>query len=813
MPREKKCYNFCVRSISTVIARKMWHNIDRAKEEKTVINNDKFNKKAVDVINGAIAYASEMGHTYVGSEHILLSICGDGTTEAAEMLTEGGVTFDVLKKEIIGSVGRGTPSILNQRFFTTATKRILEVAYRSASDSGKKQASAEHILSAVIKENSCTACHMLKELGTDIARICERLELLTGDEINDKLREAISPKPSKYPNLFKFGKNMTDIAAIRKNDPLIGRQNEVKRVLQILSRRTKNNPCLIGEAGVGKTAIVEGLAELFVRNLVPDSLKNKFIFSLDFAALLSGAKYRGDFEERVKACIEEASNAHNIILFIDEIHTIVGAGAAEGAIDAANIMKPQLARGELQLIGATTFDEYRKTIEKDPALERRFQPVKVNEPDTESCIEIIKGLRRNYEKFHGIEISDEIIRSSVLLSKRYINDRFLPDKAIDVLDEACACAKIRNCDRKLTHNSGYIGVEQLKLVNLNKALESKKVNEVAEEDINDVISMKTGIPISKLCVEEREKTAKLKTVLASRIIGQEKAVDKITEAVYRSRAGLREEKRPIASFMFSGPTGTGKTELAKVLAEHLYDNENSFIRIDMSEYMEKHSVSKLIGAPPGYTGYDSCDNNLCEKVRRSPYSLILFDEIEKADQSVLNILLQILDDGTLTDSCMRRISFRNCIIIMTSNIGATEVTSGRAIGFAEQAESQMESRALEAVRRSFTPELLNRIDEIVIFRPLAQNELTKISSMALDELRKRVELIGIDIEFSKNIAETIASAKETEKYGARLIKRRTTELIENRLAQMIVSSEIKRGDSVKVDMLSGEIIITKTVTV
>ena len=778
-----------------------------------MINNDKFTKKAAEIIDCAIGYASELGHTYVGSEHLLLSIAGEGTTEAAEMLIESGVTFDELKSEIIKMVGRGTPSILNQRFFTTATKRILELAYSSAVSSGRKQAATEHILASIIRETSCTACTILKKTDVDMINICQRLDMLTDKETAEKVMEKLAPKQSKLPNLFRFGKNMTDISAIKKNDPLIGRKNEVRRVLQVLSRRTKNNPCLIGEAGVGKTAIVEGVAELFVRNLVPDSLKNKFIFSLDFAALLSGAKYRGDFEERVKACIDEAVNAKNIILFIDEIHTIVGAGAAEGAIDAANIMKPQLARGELQLIGATTFDEYRKSIEKDPALERRFQPVNVSEPDTESCIEIIKGIRRNYEKFHGLEISDEIIRSSVMLSKRYITDRYLPDKAIDVLDEACACAKIRNSGRRLTHNSGYIGIEQLKLTNLSKALESNTVNSVSQNDINDVISMKTGIPIYKISSAESHKTAKLREELSARIIGQDRAITRITESIYRAQAGLRDERRPIGSFLFAGPTGTGKTELAKVLAENLYDSENSLIRIDMSEYMEKHSVSKLIGAPPGYTGYDSCDNNLCERVRRNPYSLILFDEIEKAEHDVLNILLQILDDGMLTDSSMRRVSFRSCMIIMTSNVGAAELTSRTAMGFSDEKEKLSDNRAIEAIRSSFAPELLNRIDDVIVFHPLTEANLMKISSLALEELKKRASAVGIELEFTENVIKSIAAANETEKYGARPVRRKVAEFVENRLAQMIVDSELTRGDIAKVDTKNGEICIIKTVTV
>ena len=778
-----------------------------------MINNEKFTRKAIQMIEGAIDHASELGHTYVGSEHILLSMLDDEISDAAKMLSESGISYDLAEKEIINMVGRGTPSILNQRFFTTATKHILETAYSAAINTGVKKASPEHILAAIIKESSCSACTVLKRTDADIPYLCERLRSITDEEMNIKLYESLKPKPSQYPNLFRFGKNITDISVINQNDPLIGRKSEIERVLQILSRRTKNNPCLIGEAGVGKTAIVEGVAAMFIRNLVPDNLKNKYIFSLDLTSMLSGAKYRGDFEERVKSCIEEAAEAKNIILFIDEIHTIVGAGAAEGAIDAANIMKPQLARGQLQLIGATTFDEYRKTIEKDAALERRFQPVKVNEPDNHSCIEIIKGLRKNYESFHDIKINDDIIRLSVELSKRYITDRFLPDKAIDILDEACAWSKIKNSCQKLKKDTELIDMEGVKLSRLNKVIEAPKNCCVTEDDLNTVISLKTGIPTSKISSHESEKLSRLKSVISRRIIGHEHAVEKVTNAIYRAKVGLRDTNRPIASLLFAGPTGVGKTELSKAVAECLFDSENNLIRVDMSEYMEKHSVAKLIGAPPGYAGYDNNDNNLCEKVRRNPYSLILFDEIEKAEKEVLNILLQILDYGMLTDSLMRKISFRNCIIIMTSNIGAEDMIMRSSLGFAENNHESLENRAIEAVKNYFSAEFLNRIDEIVVFEPFEKNDLLKISRQALEDLKKRSDSIGINIEFTDRVIESLASVNGTYQYGARQIKRKAVEMFENRLANMIISSEITKGDSIKLDIENDNVLITKNITV
>ncbi len=778
-----------------------------------MINTDNFTSKSADIIDGAVEVASELGHTYVGSEHIVLSITGDGTTTAAQILMDGGVAYDDLRREIIALVGQGSPSVLNQRYFTTAARRILENAYNIALSDKKKQASPEHILAAIVSESSCSACTVIKKAGGSMTDICAGLEIISSAKIRGELYEAIKPKVSHLPNLFRYGRNLTDISLIKKHDPLIGRIKEVERVLQVLSRRVKNNPCLIGEAGVGKTAIVEGVAELFVRNLVPDSLKNKFIFSLDFTSLLSGAKYRGDFEERVKACIDEAVNAGNIILFIDELHTIVGAGAAEGAIDAANIMKPMLARGELQIIGATTFEEYSKSIEKDSALERRFQPVQVNEPAAEECIEMIRGLKNRYESYHGVEIPDDMIELSVNMAIRYVSDRFLPDKAIDVIDEACACAKIRCNSGIRRRDSEYIDLrgKDSSINKIGRLLGNDEEKVLCAEDILSVISMKTGIPLNKITSEEGTQLGFLEKTLSERVVGHSYAVKKVANAVCRSRSGLGEGGKPAASFLFAGPSGVGKTELARALADCLFCSEKNLIRIDMSEYMEKHSVSKLIGAPPGYAGYDEKSGSLCDRIRRNPYSLVLFDEIEKADPEVLNIMLQILDYGTLTDSTMRKVSFRNCLIIMTSNVGA-ELSGKSGLGFGADS-GERENRVLEAVKSRFTPEFTGRIDEIIVFRSLERDDLMKISEKALDNLRIRAEALGIGISYGNDVVEAVAAAKETDKYGARPIKRRVTDLIENELAKMIIGSTIQKGETVKIEAQNGNIRITKSVVV
>lgn len=780
-----------------------------------MLNTEKFTKKSLRIIDGAVSAASELGHTYVGSEHILLAMADIGTTDAADLLIENGIVYDELYRAVTELVGQGTPTVLDQRYFTTATKRILESSYNIASEDGRKQAAPEHILAAILKEPSCSACTVMKKVGGNIAGVCSGLTMIDSDSVRAELYDSVRPNPAQLPNLLRYGKNLTDISLLRKRDPLIGRKNEIDRVLQVLARKTKNNPCLIGEAGVGKTAIVEGVAELFVRNLVPDQLKNRFIISLDIASLLSGAKYRGDFEERVKACIDEAVSAGNIILFIDEIHTIVGAGAAEGAIDAANIMKPQLARGELQIIGATTFDEYRKTIEKDAALERRFQPVHINEPEVAGCIEMIKGLRSGYEKFHGVKISDEVIELAVKMSVRYVSERFLPDKAIDVIDEACARAKIRCSSPESSTGTEYIELRKSgkSLRDVGNMIKCSEKAVVTEADIMSVISMKTGIPLSRITAEEARQLGQLEQQLSARVVGHSAAVSKISGAILRARSGLRDSTRPTASFLFAGPSGVGKTELAKALADCIFSTESSLIRVDMSEYMEKHSVSKLIGAPPGYAGYDDQSMTLCEKVRRNPYSLILFDEIEKADIDVLNILLQILDDGILTDSAMRRISFRSCIIIMTSNVGAEELCRRTSVGFSGDSAAADEERVLTRIREHFTPEFLNRIDEIVVFNRLEKDDLMQISRIALENLRKRAAGLGIGLSYSPEVVEAVAGAKETDKYGARPIKRRVTELIENELAQMIVESSVSSGEKLRVEMSDDRVSFSKGIVV
>ncbi len=780
-----------------------------------MINTEKFTKKSLKIIQSAIQTASEMGHTYVGSEHILYAIVADGETKASTVLIDSGIEKERLNTEIIHLVGRGTPSALNHRYFTTAVKKILENSYEIALNDKKSQSSPEHILISIIRDSSCSACTLMKKISGNLTGICSNLNTFTTAEVQEELYESLRPKASHLPNLFKYGKNLTDIAIIRKNDPLIGRKEEVERVLQILSRRNKNNPCLIGEAGVGKTAIIEGVSELFVRNLVPDSLKNKFIFSLDFTALLSGAKYRGDFEERIKACMDEAANAGNIILFIDELHTIVGAGAAEGAIDAANIMKPQLARGELQVIGATTFEEYGKTIEKDCALERRFQPVQVHEPSIEKCIEIVKGIKSNYEVFHGVKISDTIVEQAVRMSVRYITERYLPDKAIDVLDEACACRKLRSSSGFVQKESELINMDNrnINLNNIGKLFSESTKEEVTDEDIRRVVSLKTGIPLNKITLEEADRLNQLEEKLSEKIIGHYTAVKKVTEAICRAKSGLRDMSRPTASFLFAGPTGVGKTELAKCLAETMFGTPDSMIRVDMSEYMEKHSSAKFIGAPPGYAGYDEKGNTICEKVRRNPYSLILFDEIEKADKEVLNLMLQILDEGFLTDSSMRKVNFRNCIIIMTSNVGAELVSNKTSLGFGQDSEKVDEDKAISLVKAHFSPEFVNRIDDIIVFRSLEKKDLIKISKRALENLCVRAHGIGIELTYSDEVVEAVASAKETEKYGARPINRRITELIENELAHMIINSTVSEGEQIKVEINNNKICFSKGIAV
>ncbi|MBE6861736.1 MAG: ATP-dependent Clp protease ATP-binding subunit [Ruminococcus sp.] len=776
-----------------------------------MINKDKFTKDTLRIIENAVAAASEMGHTYVGSEHILYALVKSSKLNAAKLLIINGVDEETLRSEIIQMVGQGSPSALTHRYFTTALKKILENAYETALEDNKAQASPEHLLAAILKDASCSASALIKRMNINVKGIFHGLNRIMSNNLQSELNILIKPKISDFPNLFKYGHNMTDPAEIKKNDPLIGRKTEVERVLQILARRTKNNPCLIGEAGVGKTAIVEGVAELFVRNCVPDSLKNKFIFALDFTSLLSGAKYRGDFEERIKACLDEASNAGNIILFIDEVHTIVGAGAAEGAIDAANIMKPQLARGQLQIIGATTFSEYTKYIEKDSALERRFQSVQVNEPSEEKCIEIIKGVKNRYEDYHNVKINDEIISLSVRLSQQYINDRFLPDKAIDLIDEACARAKIHSSETSDESDLISLDEKSMKLSDVGSYLNSLRAEtEVTQTDILEIISARTGIPLRNISAEDTQNIGLLKNRLSEKIIGHETAITKIADAICRGKSGICDSSRPTASFLFTGPTGVGKTELAKTVAEVWFGSADNMIKLDMSEYMEKHSVSKLIGAPPGYAGYDDTNRNICDRVRRNPYSMILFDEIEKADRDVLNLLLQLLDDGYLTDSSARRVSFRNCVIVMTSNLGSSMLTNKSSLGFGQTETGNM---AISEVRNALSPELINRIDDIIVFNPLSREELIEIAARELDKLCKRAGNLGIALTYSQEVIQLLADTQETRRYGARPIKRRITELIENELAYMIVNREAVSGEVLEIQVKDNKVLFSKYASV
>ena len=714
-------------------------------------NFEMFTRRAVNSIETAIEAASQMGHTYVGTEHIILGFVQEGGNIAASVLKSNNITLNDIYDQMVLFIGKGEKTHLTYDNFTPALRRIFNSAAAAAESSGTKLVGTEHIFMSLLKEPGCGAMSFLRAMGANPAKLYNDCAGAYTGEIPAEVLKYSQPDRKQIPTLYKYGKSLTEEALERKHDPLIGREKEIERVLQILARRNKNNPCLIGEAGVGKTAIVEGLAQIFVSGKVPDELKNKNIFSLDLTAMLAGAKYRGDFEERIKTCIEEVINVGNVILFIDEIHSIVGAGAAEGAIDAANIIKPQLARGEIQIIGATTIEEYRKNIEKDSALERRFQPVLISEPDEDQTFNILKGLREQYENYHNVIISDEVIKSAVNLSVRYINDRFLPDKAIDIIDEAASKAKIRGARKESSREKNDVlqmTDEFITLESIEKAFKKKSKNSVLRpvkitvDDTAGVVSEWTGIPVKSISKDEESKLLNLESNLRKRVIGQEKAVSAIAKAIRRSRTGLKEPNKPIGSFIFMGPTGVGKTELSKAAAEFIFDSERNLIKIDMSEYMEKHSVSKLIGAPPGYAGFDE-SGTLTDKIRRKPYCVLLFDEIEKAHPEVLNILLQILEDGVLTDSKGRKTDFKNTLIILTSNIGSELMSESVRLGFGENNDSDVNSKVKSELKRQLKPELINRLDEIVIFKPLEKGDLNAITVKMLNELKERAEKIGI----------------------------------------------------------------------
>lgn len=800
---------------------------------------NKFTKSAAKALDNSLNVAKSFGHNYVGTEHLLIALVKTKGV-ASEVMRENGVEeekLSVLIEEMLEA--DGNVAVADRPQYTPRAKKIIENSISEAERLGASQAGTEHLLIALLKETDCLGVRLLNTRGINVQKLYVDLLTATGQDVNSAKNEYMMQKgrrgKSATPVLDQYSRNLTEYAKEGRLDPVIGRDREITRLIEILSRRTKNNPCLVGEPGVGKTAVVEGLAQKIAVGDVPDIIKDKKVLTLDLSGMVAGSKYRGEFEERIKRAIKEVTQSGNVLLFIDEIHTIIGAGGAEGALDAANILKPSLARGELQLIGATTLEEYRKYIEKDAALERRFQPVDVNEPDTEETIAILYGLKERYEEHHGVEISDSAVVSAVKMSERYVNDRFLPDKAIDVIDEACARVSlskylatpelreleenilkwekekedaIRSEDYKLAGELKKRQAEAAeKIDSIHKKIENERKKQsicVDDNDIAAVIADWTKIPVQKLQEAETERLKKLEQILHERVVGQKEAVEAVSKAVRRGRVGLKDPDRPIGSFLFLGPTGVGKTELSKALAEAVFGKENEIIRVDMSEYMEKHSVSKMIGSPPGYVGYEE-GGQLSEKVRRHPYSVILFDEIEKAHPDVFNILLQILEDGHVTDAQGRKISFKNTIIIMTSNAGAQRIVAPKHLGFgtdeSEEADyNKMKDSVMEEVKRIFKPEFINRIDEVLVFHMLTKDDLKEIVKIFLKSLDKRTNAqMHIKLDVSESAIEHIAESGFDKNYGARPIRRAIQTQIEDLLADKLLSDEIKAGDDVVVD--------------
>ncbi len=803
---------------------------------------DGFTEKANKALNLAIAVASQLGHTYIGSEHILFGLVAEGSGVAATLLAKKNVTKEIVEEKLETTIGKGVPSHVTPADFTPRTKRILEMAIAESRRLGHSYVGTEHILMAMLKEQDSYGVLFMRELNVNTKDLYTECVNEIGDS-KEGNAEFDSPQGRSGGGdtggaLSKYGRDLTELAKNNKIDPVIGRQQEIERVIQILSRRTKNNPCLIGEPGVGKTAIAEGLAQKIVTGEVPETLKSKKIFSLDLTAMLAGAKYRGDFEERIKGAIDEVAKSGNIILFIDELHTIIGAGAAEGAVDAANILKPQLARGEIQIIGATTIEEYRKHIEKDAALERRFQPVMVAEPNEEDATKILFGLRDKYEAHHKIKISDEAIRAAVQLSSRYITDRYLPDKAIDLIDEAASRVRMKAFTappdlKEMEDKIKKAGEEKAAAVNaqdfeaaakirdeeksLNEEYEkarqqwqetnARNSGEVTAEEIAEIVSIWTGVPVKQLTEQESDRLLHMEDILHKRVVGQNEAVEAVAKAIRRGRVGLKDPKRPIGSFIFLGPTGVGKTELCKALAEALFGNENNMIRLDMSEYMEKHTVSRMVGSPPGYVGYDE-GGQLTEKIRRNPYSVVLFDEIEKAHPDVFNILLQILEDGILTDAQGRRVDFRNAVIIMTSNIGARMITETKNLGFgssenAMKDDKEIKNDVMNELKKHFRPEFLNRIDDIIVFQKLSEDDIKLIASKMLEQLTERVKQLGINLVVTEEAIAEIANEGYEPVYGARPLRRAITTKIEHKLSEYLLSGKVKSGDTVVLSVADG----------
>ena len=813
-----------------------------------------FTNRAKKAIELADSLAIELGHNYIGTEHILYGLVKEGSGVASKVLQNQGIEPDMVIDEIVNLVGNDSP-ITETLGFTPRTKRVIENAFIEARKLGYNYIGTEHILIGILREADSIATRILLELNVNIPKLYGEIVRVINEGEDFSSNEGGNNNRGKgsynqTPTLNQFGEDLTKKAEEGKLDPIIGRKTEIERVIQILSRRTKNNPCLIGEPGVGKTAAVEGLAEKIVSGDVPETLKGKRVVTMDISGMVAGSKYRGDFEERIKKALEEVKKAGDVILFIDEIHTIVGAGAAEGAIDAANILKPLLARGEIRLIGATTLNEYRKYIEKDAALERRFSPVTINEPSEKDTIKILKGLRDKFEAHHGVEITDEAIEAAVKMSIRYINDRYLPDKAIDLIDEAASRAKLKTFTepdslKKLQEEIEKVENEKEEAVRIQKfekaaslrdkqkelkekyEKEQKKwqnkndktITNITEENVAEVISSWTGIPAKKITEDENVRLKNLEKTLHERVIGQDEAVEAVAKAIRRGRVGLKDPKRPIGSFLFLGPTGVGKTELSKALAESLFGDENAMIRIDMSEYMEPHSVSKLIGSPPGYVGFDE-GGQLTEKIRRKPYSVILFDEIEKAHPDVMNMLLQILEDGRLTDSQGRTVNFKNTVIIMTSNIGARLITDKKTLGFSktnkdnkEKEESSkkeyedIKKEVMDALKKELRPEFINRIDEIIVFHKLTDNEISKIIDIMLKEVTTRLEAQKIKIDLEPEVKELIASKGIDKNFGARPLRRTIQSVLEDRLAEEILDGNLKKNKTNKIGVNHGKIVV------
>ncbi len=808
----------------------------------------RFSQRAKEVIEYSQIISAELGSGFVGTEHILLGLVEVKEGVAAKALELQNVTKEDVLEKVKSISGIADSSIFKDpQDFTPRTKRLLELSFQESIIMGNAYIGTEHLLLAILHEKNCMAIRILISLKVNPQRLYDEIMNLLGEgESKDKdvsVTKRKNGQKTSTPTLDQYSRDFTQYSRENKFDPIIGRDKEIERVIQILSRRTKNNPVLVGDPGVGKTAIIEGLAQKIADGEIPEILKNKRVVSLDLSSMVAGSKYRGEFEDRIKKVISEVKSANNVILFIDELHTIIGAGAAEGAIDASNILKPSLARGEIQLIGATTLDEYRKHIEKDSALERRFQSVKVEEPTEEEAILMLKGLRDKYEAHHSVSITDEAIEAAVKLSSRYISDRFLPDKAIDLLDEAASKLRlkaftappiIKDLEESLEElekekeesirneefekaseikNKQDKLKEKLKKEKDNWENGSKTYNQVVGVDeIADILAAWTGIPVKKLQQEESKRLVEMEDILHKRIIGQDEAVKSISKAIRRGRVGLKDPKRPVGSFLFLGPTGVGKTELCKALAEVLFGDEGSIIRVDMSEYMEKHSVSKLIGSPPGYVGFEE-GGQLSEKVRRKPYSIILFDEVEKAHPDIFNIMLQVLEDGHITDSQGRKVDFKNTVIIMTSNVGARNIVDSKKLGFISNEDSKktyedMKKNVMAEVKRVFRPEFLNRIDDIIVFHPLTENDVKEIAKLMVDEVAKRVKNnINVDMTITDSALKELCKEGYDQTYGARPLRRAIQSKLEDQIAEKVLDGKVKEGDKIEVSVKNKKITV------